>query len=59
MYQEAYVFKCEQGFGCFPFTSGSAITGVFLCDNEKARIDSSHILRLASEEEIKNKRVGE
>ncbi len=58
-YNIAYLFKCESGFGCYPFTSGTSIFGTFLYDNEHVSIDSSHILRLATEKEIASNKVGD
>ena len=41
--EEERKFKCESGFGCFPFTRGTAIFGFFINDNEKSRIDGYEI----------------
>lgn len=37
--QAARRFRCAGGFGCKPFTRGSAIHGEFLSDGEKARVE--------------------
>lgn len=45
--EEARKFKCEQGFGCLPFTSGTAISGYFLKDGERCRVEGDEVEKLA------------
>ena len=47
------LFRCEDGFGCFPFTSGAKICGTFLADGKKGQVHSRYIDRLATEAETK------
>jgi len=42
-------FKCEDGFGCYPFTSGQAIFGIFMESGEKARVEGFMVEKLAKE----------
>jgi hypothetical protein len=48
-------FRCEDGFGCFSFTSGQAIFGTVVATGEKCRIEGYMIEKLAEvqDEEIK------
>jgi hypothetical protein len=45
-------FRCEDGFGCFPHTSGTHISGVWLSDGEQGSIRGYDIDRYATEDEI-------
>lgn len=45
-------FRCEHGFGCFPHTSGSHISGEWLSDGERGSIRGYDIDRYATEDEI-------
>ena len=45
------------GFGCKPYTTGSALSGTFLSDGESARMEGYMVERLASEEEIEAARA--
>lgn len=56
-YKQPYVVQCVGGFGCKPFTNGNAVTSVFLVDGEHARVEGWQILRLATEDEVKNKQI--
>lgn len=40
------MFLCEKGFGCSPFTSGSAVYGKFISDGEKCRVEGHQIEKL-------------
>ena len=45
--EEDRKFKCEGGFGCSNVTSGTAVFGYFVKDNEKTRIDGYEVEKLA------------
>lgn len=46
------VFLCEGGFGCESYTIGSAISGMFIIDRERARVEGYEVQRLATPEEV-------
>lgn len=46
------IFRCEGGFGCKPFTSGSAVFGVYLHGGEHARVNKQDVERYATPEEV-------
>ncbi len=48
----ARVFKLAGGFGCVPYTIGSAIIGEFLHSGEKCRLEGHDVMRLAKEADI-------
>ena len=54
---EVGIFFCEGGFGCFSFTIGTAVFGKWLSDNTIDRISGYVIVRLATDDEVKNKEV--
>lgn len=56
-YKEPYVFLCKGGFGCSPKSMGNCVGGTFLIDNEDARVERYQVIRLATEQEIKDKRI--
>jgi len=45
-------YRVDGGFGAVPFTAGTALTGQFLSDGERARVDALAVARLATEAEI-------
>jgi len=42
-------FKCEGGFGCKPYLSGTAVFGTFLSDGEQARINRGDVESVVEE----------
>jgi hypothetical protein len=56
-YKGFFLFHCKGGSGCDPHARGSSIGGNFLVDEEWAKIDRRDVLRLATEEEIKENKV--
>ena len=46
------VFLCEGGFGCKSYTMGSAVSGMFIIDRERARVEGYEVERLATPEEV-------
>lgn len=56
-YKQPYIIKCTGGFGCNPDTMGNAVGADFLIDGEHARVEGWQILRLATEDEVKNKQI--
>jgi hypothetical protein len=38
-----FLFKCEEGFGCYPFTSGRKISGTWLHDGKRGLILRSDV----------------
>lgn len=44
------MFRCEGGFGCRPWTGGTAIFGKWLYDNSDGRIDGSMVEKMVEEE---------
>jgi hypothetical protein len=48
--ERARRFLCQGGFGCNPHTMGSAVSGVFLMDGEKCRIEGYQIEKLSDDQ---------
>ena len=46
------IFRAEGGFGCVPFTMGTAVMGTFLVDGERARMEDYMFERFATEEDV-------
>lgn len=46
------VFRAEGGFGCSAFTMGTAVSGEFLVDGERTRIEGYDIERFATPAEV-------
>lgn len=46
------VFVVSGGFGAMPFTTGNAVFGAFLADEEKCRVEGWMVERFATDEEI-------
>jgi hypothetical protein len=46
------IFHAEGGFGCVPYTSGTAVVGTTPFDGEKFRVEGYEIERFATDEEI-------
>lgn len=46
------IFFAEGGFGCLPFTSGTAVMGHSVIDGEKFRIGGYEVERFATDEEV-------
>lgn len=51
--QLEHPFRVDGGFGARPYTMGRALTGEFLSDGERARMEGYMVERLATEEEIR------
>ncbi len=49
--EEERVFFCKNGFGCVPFTRGSAIFGHFIKSGKEGRVEGYMIERLVEEDE--------
>lgn len=49
---ELRAFRVENGFGAVPYTQGNAITGEFLFDGERCRMEGWMVERFATEGEI-------
>lgn len=45
------LFRCEGGFGCAPFTIGTAIMGTYLVDGTRARVEGYAVERTITEAE--------
>ena len=54
---EIGIFLVVDGFGTSPSTHGIAVFGKWLSDNTEDRISGYDIKRLATEEEVKNRKV--
>ena len=50
---ERRAFRVDNGFGAKPHTRGNAITGEFLFDGERCRMEGWMVERFATENEIK------
>ena len=46
------VFHARGGFGCQPYTAGSAVFGSCVHDGEEFRIEGYHIERFATDDEV-------
>jgi hypothetical protein len=46
------VFLCEGGFGCSSYTIGTAISGTFVIDRDKMRVEGYEVERLATPKEV-------
>jgi hypothetical protein len=49
---EHRVFLAKDGFGCVPYTRGTAVMGVTPIDGSKFRMEGYEIERFATDEEI-------
>jgi len=45
-------FLCLNGFGCASYTSGHAVSGVFLCDGEQCRVEGYEVEALCDSQEV-------
>lgn len=46
------VFLARDGFGCKPYTAGSAVFGTCVHDGENFRIEGYHVERYATDDEV-------
>lgn len=45
--------RAESGFGCVPYTSGTAVFCTYLADGEKSRLRGYDFARVVPEDEVK------
>ena len=46
------LFRAEGGFGCAPYTMGTAVMGTFLSDGEEARMEGYDFDRVATDDDL-------